>query len=725
MIENKTFLVCILFFILLAVGMQDVYAQDNDGDSVPDSTDIDDDNDGILDINEDNGCNGDISYEFYDLSPSGNTVDNIPTSGALATGVINTFDVDFLQNLVDPGDTNDFSIRYTGTIFIDTNDTYTFFTSSDDGSKLFIDGIEVVDNDGAHGVRERSGSIFLTTGFYSIEVLFFERGGGEFLSVEYESTSISKTSLPFTIISSNTVCDFDGDTIPNRLDLDSDNDGISDNVEAQSTLTYLPPSNIDSDLNGLDDAYEVSPGSGEGISLVNTRAGTNFDFSNLDSDSDGLSDEIEAGHTLLNIDSDVDGLDDAIDTTNTPLPGGLPDYSDPNGTINNPSSLPNIQNISNPEVDYRDNSIDSDNDGISDDVDVDDDNDGILDTNEFIGCVGEVNYEFYDLSPSGNTVDNIPTSGALATGLINTFDVDFLQNLVDPGDTDNFSIRYTGIILIDTDDTYTFFTSSDDGSKLFIDGIEVVDNDGAHGVRERSGSIFLTTGFYSIEVLFFERGGGEFLSVEYESTSISKTSLPFTILYPTSECDSDGDLIPNRLDLDSDNDGCNDSNEAYGLLSVDSDGDGIFGTGTPSINPDGSVVGAPYTIPVDSNSNSIADFIEFSGGVITISSQPVDVITCLGCSASFSVTTTGNTFQWQFFDGTDWVNLTNTAPYSGTDTNTLAITNADAGLNGLRYRVIVSNGGTICAVLSEEVTLTLRVTSVITNRRITKRINRN
>src|SRR5690606_29414599 len=55
-------------------------------------------------------------------------------------------------------------------------------------------------------------------------------------------------------------------------------------------------------------------------------------------------------------------------------------------------------------------------------------------------CLGEVDFQFYDSSPSGSTVDNIPTSGALATGAFTSFDVDALQNLEDPGDTDNFSI---------------------------------------------------------------------------------------------------------------------------------------------------------------------------------------------------------------------------------------------------------------------------------------------
>lgn len=715
-------IVFIFIFSFFCVG---IWAQDSDNDSVPDTVDIDDDNDGIIDESEVLGCTGSLTYDFYDVSPTGNTVDNIPTTGALATGTVADFNVDALQELVDPGDSDSFSIRYTGNIIIRADDTYTFYTTSDDGSKLYVNGIEVVDNDGAHGSRERSGSIFLAEGTYPFTVEFFERNGDENLSVAYESAIIAKSDLPFSELALATVCDFDGDGIANGLDLDSDNDGIPDNVEAQGTFGYIPPSLVDSDGNGLDDAYESSPGAGEGISLINTIGTSNFDFNNLDTDGDGLSDQNEAGITLTLIDTDGDGLDNAVDTTNSLLPGGLPNYDDANGIINTPSNLPNVQNPLVTEVDYRDSSLDSDMDGVINTVDVDDDNDGILDINES-DCFGEITYEFYDVSPDSNTVDNIPTTGALATGVFPSFDVDALQNLVDPGDRERFSIRYQGFILIENADTYTFFTSSDDGSKLFIDGIEVVDNDGAHGVRERSGSLFLNSGFHQITVLFFERTGGEFLSVSYQSSTIAKVQIPFDIIFPTgNECDTDGDGIINRLDTDSDNDNCNDANEAYDTLTADSDGDGIYGTGTPTVNSDGSVVGAPYTTPVDTNSNSTFDFLEMGSGAPSITTQPSDITACLGCSADFTLVGSADTFQWQRFDGANWNNLSNTSPFSGVDIATLTINPVDTGLNGARFRVILTNSGVFCPVLSDEVVLSVPGGSVITNRRITYRVKRN
>lgn len=710
----------LLLFLFFSIPSQ---AQDTDDDGISDVTDLDDDNDGITDVLEALACQGKINYEYYDVSPTGNTVDNIPTTGAMAEGSIDTFDVDFLQGLVDPADPNNFSIRYSGAIYIASSDTYTFFTNSDDGSKLYVNGTEVVDNDGAHGPAERQGTIFLNVGWHSLVVEFFERTGGEILDVNYSSGTIAKTSLPFNIIYTGLTCDADGDGLPNNLDLDSDGDGIPDNVEAQGTNSYIAPSGIDSDGNGLDDAYESTPGNGEGLSPVNTVANTLSDFGNLDSDGDGFSDSEEAGLNLLNTDTDGDGLDDSVDTTNLALSGPSPDYTDANGNIDDPQLLPNNQNASSPEVDFRDFIIDTDNDGVQNTLDVDDDNDGIFDTVER-DCHGELTYEYYDNVPTGNTVDNIPTTGAIDIGTFNSFDVDALQTIVDPGDTNRFAIRYTGQIFIAVTDTYTFYTSSDDGSKLFIDGNMVVDNDGLHSVRERFGTILLNAGYHEIEVLFFENNGGEFLSVSYESSTIAKVSLPFGIL-AYGICDMDNDGIPNALDSDSDNDGCNDVIEAYDDFAQDPDVDGIFGIGPPSINPDGSVASAPYTTPVDGNGNGTPEFLEIGPGLPSIVSQPVNSTICLGCTGTFVVGSSADTFQWQTFDGISWVDLTNSSIYTGVNTNSLNVLGTESTLNARLYRAVVKNTGVLCPILSDTVQLNLSVDTVISNRRITHRVNRN
>ena len=104
---------------------------------------------------------------------------------------------------------------------------------------------------------------------------------------------------------------------------------------------------------------------------------------------------------------------------------------------------------------------------------------------------------------------------------------------------DNFGFRFSGQISIATAGDYTFYTTSDDGSRLYIDGTVVVDNDGIHGMEEQSGTITLTVGMHTIEVIMFEGGGGEGLEVEYEGPGISQQPIPDDVLYRLS---SIGDL---------------------------------------------------------------------------------------------------------------------------------------------------------------------------------------
>ena len=74
----------------------------------------------------------------------------------------------------------------------------------------------------------------------------------------------------------------DLDSIPNYLDIDADDDGITDNVEAQSTSGYRDPSGtsslmVDIDGDGLDDHYDQDTNPSRpsgGIRFLNRRQPT-------------------------------------------------------------------------------------------------------------------------------------------------------------------------------------------------------------------------------------------------------------------------------------------------------------------------------------------------------------------------------------------------------------------------------------------------------------------
>ena len=100
---------------------------------------------------------------------------------------------------------------------------------------------------------------------------------------------------------------------------------------------------------------------------------------------------------------------------------------------------------------------------------------------------------------------------------------------------DNFGVRFTGYIDVPRDGIYSFFSASDDGSRLLIGSTLVVDNDGLHRMQEVAGEIALKRGRHAIAVTFFERGGAERLGVSYAGPGIDKRTIPPSVLSRTAD----------------------------------------------------------------------------------------------------------------------------------------------------------------------------------------------
>jgi hypothetical protein len=95
-----------------------------------------------------------------------------------------------------------------------------------------------------------------------------------------------------------------------------------------------------------------------------------------------------------------------------------------------------------------------------------------------------------------------------------------------------FAFVFTGYIKTSTAGSYQFFTNSDDGSKLYIDGAQVVGNDGAHTAREVSGSVTLTSGYHAIRVEYWQGNDSvSSLGVSYQPPSKAKVAIPDSVLY--------------------------------------------------------------------------------------------------------------------------------------------------------------------------------------------------
>ena len=96
---------------------------------------------------------------------------------------------------------------------------------------------------------------------------------------------------------------------------------------------------------------------------------------------------------------------------------------------------------------------------------------------------------------------------------------------------DHFAYVFEGYIEIPETDVYLFYLNSDDGARLYIDGKEIIDNDGSHGSGRKGGKVGLEKGFHEIKVEFFDDYAEEELMVRMLSTNYPIARLSDQMLY--------------------------------------------------------------------------------------------------------------------------------------------------------------------------------------------------
>lgn len=96
---------------------------------------------------------------------------------------------------------------------------------------------------------------------------------------------------------------------------------------------------------------------------------------------------------------------------------------------------------------------------------------------------------------------------------------------------DHFALAFDGYIKIPSTGFYKFYTYSDDGSVLKIDGKTVVENDGGHSATRKEGTIALEKGFHKIEILYFEDYMGQVLEAGMAGLEMAEQVLPANLLF--------------------------------------------------------------------------------------------------------------------------------------------------------------------------------------------------
>ena len=96
---------------------------------------------------------------------------------------------------------------------------------------------------------------------------------------------------------------------------------------------------------------------------------------------------------------------------------------------------------------------------------------------------------------------------------------------------DYYGFQYRALLKIDKGGPYVFTLTSDDGSTLWIDGKQVIDNDGSHGSNTEEARMEFEAGYHHIEVKYFQKTQGQGLGVVWQGPGIEESAVPDDVLF--------------------------------------------------------------------------------------------------------------------------------------------------------------------------------------------------
>ncbi len=381
-------------------------------------------------------------------------------------------------------------------------------------------------------------------------------------------------------------------------------------------------------------------------------------------------------------------------------------------------------------------SADVDGDGITNNIDIDDDNDGILDVDELGDTDGDGVPDCFDLDSDNDGIYDIYEAGGTDVnfdGVADGFTDNNNNGLHDGFECSGLAtinaqsvIDFNGGPLTSTNSEYAVGSPDGTGAPIYTNGdyitldmgsvipsgsnISVVwkvgngesgtaymniyadNNTNPTTVQNNSpttSSTSYVTGSFSlgndaryIKITKGDNAFSNYSSVDFDVDGLSYSYDPCVgssgSVIPDTDTDEDG--IPNRREIDSDGNGCNDVIEA-GFTDVDEDGQ--LGNVPVTVNSNTGVVTSGtdgYTAP--SASYGAAPFI---------STQPNNILAFEGDDVNFSFEGGAENISWFEDNGSGYAALSNGGNYAGVSTKELSISNVTLGMTGYRYYVYLSS----------------------------------
>ncbi|GEO20303.1 alkaline phosphatase family protein [Cyclobacterium qasimii] len=135
-----------------------------------------------------NGENGKISWDYYEGNFS--QIPDFKSLNIVKSGSSKEFSLKEI-----PHRSDHFAVKFEATLQIKESGKYTFFSQSDDGSKVLLNGEVVVDNDGSHSSQLKKNQVNLSKGNHPIEVWYFEDTQGQEIQIQIDGPGVPKQIL--------------------------------------------------------------------------------------------------------------------------------------------------------------------------------------------------------------------------------------------------------------------------------------------------------------------------------------------------------------------------------------------------------------------------------------------------------------------------------------------------------------------------------------------------
>ncbi len=392
----------------------------------------------------------------------GQYYDNMDFTALTITRLDATVDFNWGSGSPDPAiGPNTFSVRWMGQVRAEYSETYTFYTVSDDGVRLWVDGQQVISNWTDHGPTEDSGQITLSAGqFYDIQMDFYENSGGAVARLLWSSPSTTKQVIP----QANLYPPAGSDVTPPAAITDL---AVSSPTDSSVVLSWTAPG--DDGSTGTATSYDVR---------YSTSA-------------------INDGNWASAVQVSGEPTPAAAGTNQNMTVTGLGSGTTYHFAIRTSDEVPNVSALSN------------------------------VPTGTTTGTAGT--------GLLGDYYNNMDFTDFALTRTDATVDFDWGTGSPDPAiGADTFSVRWTGQVKAQYSETYTFYTVSDDGVRLWVNGQQVISNWTNHAPTENSGQIALSAGqMYDIQMDYYENGGGAVARLLWSSPSTAKQVIPQAQLYST------------------------------------------------------------------------------------------------------------------------------------------------------------------------------------------------